>query len=1036
MTFGPTGSAAGGDGVRDQGGFDYQILTIPLTQGLKTKDDVRAMAAPGLSICSDARFDELGGIQTRYPFQAWSAAIFGGGTLSNVRRLAVNGSELLVFTDTGLYSWNAQLSQWVLRGTHLAAAVEEVPRFVTTGDQVIGDRAELNGTIVYTWTESINTAQALLFAAAIDKMGAVIAVAQLPVGSANSSVIALSTRILLFNGTGTGNLVVRAIDPASPAAGFASAGVNIAVGTDAGAYDVVRIDGTDQCIGAYQRTTPTSYTIFTVTAGLSVATSTKARTADGPLAVAVTPDGAKAQIVRGNGSNIQGDLITISGLVDVFTAQSLYAPFPSITPVNQIAAAFSATLSGGNYTCSVWWSFQESNGVGTIGGVGFNTVTTANVVGTSKTFIQAMGVASRAFQYNGAVYVWLVWAKDSGTVVAGTPNGIRGAVQNTYFLYRADGFLVAQAAEDIAGGYSAINGRLPGITAAGATFSWAGSWRRTIQLGNQKVGNATRSPRDIAVTFDDSRARRTSRLGQTLYISGGMLLQYDGINLVEVGTLVFPWAIAAQDSGIAGNLGPGVHSWKGSVRWQSATGESERSTTATGVQLTVAAGHLVFITSTMLFVTRKQGAAPVPTVEFWRTTLNAPTSAPFYLITSNDPTQLLPANNPFLPNNPQLASGSFVFNDNYSDATLAAQEANPENAGGLEHLAPPPAQIVIATDTRLFLAGVAGDDDAVRYSREREEGEIASFHDSLRIPIPPLGGAITALAVLNETLVVFRQTAIYALPGNGFDNGGGGQNYGPANLLASDVGALSHETVALIPQGLIFKSRKGWFFLSRDWVPHYIGADVAKFDAETVLSVEAVESNHQIRCITSGHILVWDYLTQEWSSWSISDAIDGVIYNGQYLYLSSGSNTVLGELSSFPPGTVAYGLDVETGWIKPAEQQGAARVDEILILGEYRGPCLVRIRTAFDYQYDGAGNPVYTDETFWTPSPAVIGSALQVRRGVSRGKCESLKIRITASSLAKDGSPPSTEAIKLTGLALKVRLRQRGHTRLPAAQKV
>jgi hypothetical protein len=106
------------------------------------------------------------------------------------------------------------------------------------------------------------------------------------------------------------------------------------------------------------------------------------------------------------------------------------------------------------------------------------------------------------------------------------------------------------------------------------------------------------------------------------------------------------------------------------------------------------------------------------------------------------------------------------------------------------------------------------------------------------------------------------------------------------------------------------------------------------------------------------------------------------------------------------------------------------------VLGEYRGPCLVRIRTAFDYQYDASGSPVYTDDTFWAPSPAIVGSVLQVRRGVSRGKCESLKIRITACSLAKDGSPPATEAIKLTGLALKVRLRQRGHTRLPAAQKV
>ena len=44
--------------------------------------------------------------------------------------------EQLVFTKDSLYSWNAQLSKWVLKATYLAAKVDEQAVFVTTDDQV------------------------------------------------------------------------------------------------------------------------------------------------------------------------------------------------------------------------------------------------------------------------------------------------------------------------------------------------------------------------------------------------------------------------------------------------------------------------------------------------------------------------------------------------------------------------------------------------------------------------------------------------------------------------------------------------------------------------------------------------------------------------------------------------------------------------------------------------------------------------------------------------------------------------------------
>lgn len=1004
-------------------GLDYHLIQIPLNAGLKTKDDPRAMQPPGLSICADARFDDLGGIQTRFPFTALGTNIFGGGTLSNVRRLAVNGTELVVFTDTAVYSWNAQLSVWVLRGTHLAVAVHEDPRFVTTDDQVDADRAELAGAVVYAW--GVNSPKAV-WVAALDKSTGSVLMAPTALSGTLSRprLVALSTRIMLFVNDDTNtSLKAIAIDPASPATAVAGALTTVLATVSNFFYDVVKAGTQDLVVGACRRTTTTSYTAFTVTPGLVVAASTKARTADGPLAVATIADGTQTQVLRGNSTNVQGDLLTTSTLADVFTGQAIGTV--SGTPINQIAAAFAST------TCTAFWSSLEtSDSLNSGFQVKSNTVTTSNVIGTEALFIRRLGVASRAFERGGQIYVWLVFGEDSAAVVAGTPLGVRAQLQNTYFLYRADKLVVSKATWQTAGGYSPSTGRLPGVVAIAANdYAWCGASRRVIDLSaDNRTAFGARSPRDIVFSFDSNDARRCTTLGRTMYVSGGVVQQYDGFAIVEVGAFVYPWSIAAQDAAV-GNLGAGTYNWKGTIAYVNGQGDKERSTTATGVQIAVGASRVVIISYFPLYVTNK--TARPPSLEFWRTAAAAAASSPYYLITGQDPS-VTTGDNPYIPNS--TTSGA-TFNDNFVDATLTTKEINPENGGAIENLAPPGASIIVASADRLFLWGVPGDPHRISYSKLRANGEVAAFNDFLAVSVPPAGGDAAGLALLNETLIAFRRRAIYALAGEGFANDGSGQNYGPARQLSPDVGAVNPDAIALTDAGLLFKSDKGWYLVDKGWNVKYVGADVAKFDGDTVLAVHVVEAYHQVRCVTNGRILMFDYLTESWSAWAIADAVHACMWNGTYYYLSSSGNTPMQEQASFAL-PVNYGLDVELGFIKPADLQGAVRVAEILILGEYRGTCTVRIRTAYDYRQDGAGNWVYTDEVYWTPTPAVIGSVLQVSRGLSRGRCSALKIRITACSIAKDGTPPTTEAIKLTGIALRVGFRKTANKRLSAGQKV
>ncbi len=999
--------------------MEWQVINLPFVAGLNQQADPRAMQPPELTICKDVQFDEIGGLQTRYPYASIGNAILGGGTIANARQLVANGDELLLFTIDTLYSWNAQLSKWVAKGTHLAVKVDEVTPFATTGDQIDCDRAELNGTVMYVWTEGTKS-----YVAAIDKATGSMLMAPTTINTCSRCrLVALSTMILLFFWDNV-NLAAVAIDPAAPAIAGGVAVLATPNFSAAGYYDVTRVIGTDTAIVAAQRATTTSYSLIKVTAGLTVTASTKARTCDGPIAVSSTPDGVSVQVVRANGTFIEGDLVTVSTMVDVYINQLIGTA--DAADLYQITCAFRSVTDSGQYRCYAWWVAQQDNAPDWR--TKYNWVNTANTIGTEADFARQLSPASRAFDYAGHVYLALAFAGTSGFVASGGGGvtvDIVAQLQNTYYLYRDDGFLTAKLAADRAGGFSASICHLPGVQlTSGATgFTWCGGTRRAIPLGNGGIGYEARCPLDIGVTFDSNEARRCTRLGSTLYVTGGELLQYDGMALNEVGFHEHPWFITAS-SGAAGNLVDGSYSYKSTSRWVNARGEVDRSTTATIGTIGLSGGPQGVTITSIPTLTATHKTSHPPAAEVWRTIKDPPEDAPFYLVTSKDPSVTSNPNR-YLQNT-QASPTLPDLIDALVDADAAVLEDNPENGGVLESLSPTASTIILATENRLFLAGIAGDPNKIWYSRQRGDGEVAGFNDALTMSVPPTGGAITALGFINETLIAFCETATYALPGDGFDNGGLGQNFGPARILATDVGAIGMESVALTPAGIVFKSQKGWQLLNHGWAVDYIGGQVSDYDSDTVVAVHVLQSKHQIRCLTSSRMLVFDYRTQvqQWSEWTIAGGLHATLWNGKYHYLAT--NTVLAEQSTYV--ATNYGLDVETAWIKPADLQGACRVRWFELLGEYRGSHYLRVRVARDYQ------TTYFDDKFWPPSPAAIGGPLQVEHTPSIQRCEAIKIRLTACDQT-DGTPATTEALKLTGLALEVGIRRGTYRQLPAAQK-
>ena len=1005
---------------------NWQPMQLRLAQGLDLKSDPRASDPPQLDIALNIQFDNTGGLQTRKPYGLLGNQILGGGTLGGFRKIIEHNGELIVFTSDTLYTWNAQLQLWCPKGTHLAVSLTETQQFTTTDDQIDSDRAQLANTVVFTWSSSIGR----VYAAALDTVTGSVLLSPFFVGNGHRPrVVALDTKILLFVSDGAGgNLNVWALDPANLATTVAGAPTHVQVGATNINYDVTRVFGVDEAILVCQQTPTTSYQFSVITAALVITTTIKARTADGPLAVSCTPDGLHAQVIRTSTTNVQGDLLTISTGADVFTAQAIGT---LVTTCNQLTAAHTQNTVGGHYRCYAFWesgteslvdaSFEmRSNWVDDSGAIG-------GIVGVNL-FCKILGCASRAFGYLSNVFLWGVFAEASN--FTGSPSVIGTGLQNTYFLYRNDAFLVAKSHVGIAGGYSGSVGHLPGValTAGSTGFSWCGTDRRLVPAGNAgAMAYTARSPRDVTFIFDSNDARRTARMGDTLYIACGEgVLQYDGAQITEVGFHIYPYYFAGlQVPGAGGTVDVGTYGVKVTDTWINANAERERSTTATIGTVTISAlpgaSRIGFENIIPNYFSHKSGISK----ECWRTKVNAPPNSPFFLVTQFDPSTA-GADNGFIANDPTVdpGVGQQIF-DNFTDAIATTKTANPENDSILESLAPPPATIILASDNRIFLAGIAGVPDQIWYSTQRNAGEIAAFNDGLFIDLPYGGGAITGLQVFNETLIAFRQFSIYALPGIGLDNAGGGSNFGPAVRISGDVGAVSMESIIRTEGGLFFKSSKGFYQLDSKWQLSYVGGPVAAYDTDTVLAAHIIKAQHQIRVLTNARMLVFDYLVNQWAEWTVNDGVHAVVWSGLYTYLSgSGPKT---EQPTF--ALVNYSTDVELSWLKLADLQGAGSVRRIQPLGGWMSTCSVRMRIARDYESDGAGGWAYFDDETYVPINTLAGDRLQFAHRPTNRKCSAIKVRITTTGAGG-------EMIQLTGLGLEVGVLPKLNRRLSAAQKV
>lgn len=356
--------------------------------------------------------------------------------------------------------------------------------------------------------------------------------------------------------------------------------------------------------------------------------------------------------------------------------------------------------------------------------------------------------------------------------------------------------------------------------------------------------------------FETGATRQAVELGGALYLGGGILSVFDGNTVAEVGFLAPP-SIESTASPASGFLPAGDYTYVFVWEATDAAGRVHRSAPSTPVTVTAALNDRIDISVRQLSATTKQddlqyGAA----IGVWSFVVELVayrlSGGEYYRMTSS----IGGTTNDYRS-----------YYQTFSDTGSATITSNPRlytSGNVLPHVAPPGCRVLCAHQSRIF---TDSDDGTIWYSNPVGPGEVASFTLDFRIP-PFEGGAVTALASLDSNLVVFKESSVWVVSGQGPNATGGGSQYSAPQRLTGDIGCTSARSVVECPLGLMFQSLDGIAVLTRGLqVSTDIGTRIEDSLATyaPIGAATHVPSQSQVRFEGTSRRFVYDYHHDAWS---------------------------------------------------------------------------------------------------------------------------------------------------------------------------
>lgn len=515
----------------------------------------------------------------------------------------------------------------------------------------------------------------------------------------------------------------------------------------------------------------------------------------------------------------------------------------------------------------------------------------------------------------------------------------------------------------------------------------------------------------VLVTFDfaSSDSYQSQNVNGVLALNGGVVSQYDGSLVTEIGFHAYP-EIGATAATTGGNLVDGTYQYQATFQWVDSAGNVHRSADSDPVTVVVSGGGglaSVALTIKAPIVSQKDRSGFPSKLFIYRTLVNG--TIPYLIGTITMDSVL-----------PQLSWA-------YTDKVQAVNQAQPIYTNGgavIGNSGVPPSMILWVNNNRLWLVNSENDD--IWYSKTGAAGSGISMSSLLIQTIDSRLGRIVACIGMDEKTIIAKSGGFFYFIGDGADDSGNGSNLSPAQIIPSDTGGTDSRGISLLPEGVCIKTPKGLYLLNRGTTLSYFGSDVDGFNAQDVQDMRMTGNVNQFRILTSsGDALVFDYFYRQWSVFTNHQGYAADVWNKKYVYVRTSGEIYLENASgTYLDAGTAYQLRAQTGWLKFSTVQGFQRVRRIMLLGDFLAIAGhgIKISSAYDF-----GNTFISHIPF---SFAGSNGAFQYEERFPQQKCNALQVLIEEVTTGASG-----EYMALSDMDLEYGIK-RGLNKLPQAQQV
>lgn len=937
-----------------------QHIALPFNAGVDTKTDPKLVQAPMLTRLENAIFTRGGSLQKRQGYLHLSNLVSDGAAIETGAALATFNDELLLFNDKTAYSYSSTNDNWLSRSTSLSIKSTKRAIIHNEAEQTSPDMARIGNIAVVAWNDSTGGVRASV----LDLETGVYTVSNISLTGTgvNPRCLAIGQHLFVLYVVGT-ELRLRRL----------SAGIPTSFDSE---MTLVTNLAASKLYDAISRTASGLFAYSTSGAAIRVAYITEngflGTSANGfPDAVTIADDATHALTVAAdlNGLLFVGYYNNTTGTRAFARNSDLTSSFAPVTLASSVAAVV-RNITAVDVGDHMQWIWETTHATSTKHFLTTNTLSYAGSPGTASILRRSVGLASKAWTYNGLALV--LAAFDS-------------ALQSTYFTIAHDGTVTGRHLTALGGGLTEIS-QLPNVFSSGS-----GQFSAVLcETGRLRSDNdAIFSLRGIALLtedFENVNRFGSAQLGQNLHFAGASVQAYDGSQFTEHGFHLFPEDASATPSGSGGTITSGTYTYNVCYEWTDVQGQLHRSIPGVIADVTVTGPTgSVAITIPTLRLTTKLGVRVV----VYRTT--AADASVFYRITS--------ITSPVL-NDPTV--DSVMVSDIYPDTTIQSHDLLYTVGGVLENDPPPPCSVIVASKNRLF--AINDEDGGIWYTKPHVIGEGASWSAAQQIVRE--GIKPTALATMDDKVIVFEASRIYAFAGDGPNVLGQNNTFSSIELVNTDVGCDSAPSVIRTSDGIMFKSHKGIYMLDRSLQLSYVGAPVEVYNDDEITGATLLGDANQVRFTArSGVALVYDLYFRQWSVFTNHLAASAALWKNTYVFLSPVGIVSRETSDAFLDNGVSYSLVVQTAWINLAQLQGFQRVRRLALLGDLASSHTLSVDIGYDY------SDFYTDQLLFvtddvlpltpfgdsTPfgSDTVYGSVedgvYQFRAVMPRQKCQSVR---------------------------------------------